>query len=102
MFCTGPTRAVKKHSEQEPLVQAEPTKAKEGSLSFVLFESPFISVSTVSMDPHPSLYIIVNPDKTLNLTNNARTSLSECNVSTIYKMEEKGSLPCGASMQAFF
>ncbi len=47
LFCTGPTRAAKAGEKSfVPARQAnEPTK--EGPLSFVLFESPFTSVSTV-------------------------------------------------------
>jgi hypothetical protein len=54
IFCAGSTRAAE--AKQKSLVQHdkpnEPTK--KGSLSFVLFESPFTSVSTISRG-HPSL-----------------------------------------------
>ncbi len=54
IFCAGPFRAAK--AEQNLLYRHdkphEPTK--KGPLSFVLFESPFTSVSTVSRG-HPSL-----------------------------------------------
>ncbi len=58
IFCTGPTRAAK--TGQKSLVPAlykpnEPTK--EETLSFVLFESKFSSVSTVSQQGPPfSMY----------------------------------------------
>jgi hypothetical protein len=55
IFCTGPTRAAK--TEQKSFVQAwrvQPHPTKDGSLSFVLFESPFTSVSTIRMG-HPYL-----------------------------------------------
>jgi hypothetical protein len=55
-WAIGPTRALK--GDQKSLVparQAQPTK--EGALSFVLFESPFTSVSTVSRG-YPSLVVI--------------------------------------------
>jgi hypothetical protein len=45
-FCTGPTRAAK--AGQKSLDRHEPTK--EGPLSVVLFEFPFVSVSTVDKD----------------------------------------------------
>jgi hypothetical protein len=60
IFCIGPTIAAK--AEQKFLVHYwhdkpnEPTK--EVPLSFVLFESPFSSVSTVSRG-HPSLVSLV-------------------------------------------
>jgi hypothetical protein len=54
IFCTGMTRAAK--AEKNILYRHdnpnEPTK--EGPLSFVLSESPFTSVSTISRG-HPSL-----------------------------------------------
>jgi hypothetical protein len=47
IFCTGLARAAKAAQKSLlPARQAQPTK--EGHLSFVLFESPFTSVSTVS------------------------------------------------------
>jgi hypothetical protein len=49
IICSGPTRA------EEPM---EPTK--EGPLSYVLPESPFASVSTVSRG-HPYLVFLVQP-----------------------------------------
>ncbi len=59
MYCTGPTGAAK--AERKSLVPAQ--QVKEVPLSFVLFESPFTSVSTVSRD-HPSLVSLVKTDKT--------------------------------------
>jgi hypothetical protein len=59
IFCTGPTRAAK--AEQKSLVparQAPNEPSKEGPLSFVLFESPITSVSTVGKG-HPSLGSLV-------------------------------------------
>jgi hypothetical protein len=62
MFCTGPTRAAK--AEQNLVYRHgkfnEPTK--EGLRSFVLFESPFTSVSTVSRG-HPSQVSLVGREK---------------------------------------
>ncbi len=56
--CTGPTRAGK--ARQKPLYRHnypnEPTK--QGPHSFVLIESPFATVSTVSRG-HPSLVSLV-------------------------------------------
>jgi hypothetical protein len=60
MFCTEPTRAAK--AEQKSLVPARQGQQtnQQGPLSFVLFKSPFTSVSTVGRG-HPSL---VSLDKT--------------------------------------
>jgi hypothetical protein len=58
IFCTGPTGAPKAEPKKNLLYrQYKPNEStKEGPLSFVLFESPFTSVSTVSRgQPHPSL-----------------------------------------------
>ncbi len=63
MFYTGPTRVAK--AEQKSLVPARQAQStnREMALSFVLLESPFTSVSTVSRG-HPSLVSLV-----LTLTN---------------------------------
>jgi hypothetical protein len=61
-YCTGPTKAAKAkqnllhHGTTSPMNQ--PTK--KGFLSFVIFESPFTSVSTVSRG-HPSLVSLETP-----------------------------------------
>jgi hypothetical protein len=52
IFSPGPTRAAKAEQKNRQNKPIEPTK--EEPLSFVLFESPFTSVSTVSRG-HPSL-----------------------------------------------
>ncbi len=54
IFFTGPNRAAK--AEQKSLVPARQDQRtnQEGPLSFVLFESPFTSVSTINR-VHPSL-----------------------------------------------
>jgi hypothetical protein len=46
IFCTGPTRAAK--AEQKSCTGTPSELTKEKPLLFVLFESPFTSVSTVS------------------------------------------------------
>jgi hypothetical protein len=58
IFCNGPTRAAK--SEKKSLVPALQAQQpiQEGPLSFVLFESPFTSVSAVSRG-HPSLVSLI-------------------------------------------
>jgi hypothetical protein len=53
-FCIGATRAAK--AKQKSLVPAR--QAKRTNQEFVLFESSFTSVSTVSRD-HPSLVSLV-------------------------------------------
>jgi hypothetical protein len=55
-FFTGPTRAAKAEQKSLVLYQHDMTNepTKERPLSFVLLESPFTSVSTVSRG-HPSL-----------------------------------------------
>jgi hypothetical protein len=54
IFCTGPTRAAKRNKNLLYLHDKSNKPTKERPLSFVLFESPFTSVSTVSRG-HPSL-----------------------------------------------
>jgi hypothetical protein len=51
-ICTGPTRAAKANKDLLYRHDKRKEPTKEGPLSFVLFESPFSSVSTVSKD-HP-------------------------------------------------
>jgi hypothetical protein len=53
-FSTGPTRAAE--AEKNILYRHDKPYelTKKGPLSLVLFESPFISVSTVSSRGHPS------------------------------------------------
>jgi hypothetical protein len=55
---TGPTRAAK--AEQKSLVPAPQAQEpnKEEPLSFVLFESPFTSVSTVSIGHHSLVFVV--------------------------------------------
>ncbi len=58
IFCTGPARAAKAEKNILQLHDKPIEPTKEGPLSFVLFESPFISVSTVSRG-RPSLVSLI-------------------------------------------
>jgi hypothetical protein len=61
IFCTGLTTEKPRQNKNLFYRHDEPNEpTKEGPLSFVLFESPFISVSTVSRG-HPSLVFLVLP-----------------------------------------
>jgi hypothetical protein len=58
IFCTGPTRAAKAEQNLFYLHDKPNELVKKGPLSFVFFESPFTSVSTVSRG-HPSLVSLI-------------------------------------------
>jgi hypothetical protein len=59
IFCTGPTRAAKAGLKLLYRHDKPNETAKEGPLTFVLFESPFTSVSTVTRG-HSSLVSLVS------------------------------------------
>ncbi len=60
IFCTGPTRAAKAGQKSLLYRHDKPNEPlKEGPLSFVLFKSPFTSISKVSRG-HPSLVSLVD------------------------------------------
>jgi hypothetical protein len=62
IFWTGPTKAA--NSEQKSLVTCTGTTSpmKEGTLSFVLFESPFTSFSSFNSQQGPPLSSLSEED----------------------------------------
>jgi hypothetical protein len=57
IFCTGPTEQLRQNKNLLYRHDKPNEPTKKGHLSFVLFESPFTSVSTVSRG-HPSFSLI--------------------------------------------
>jgi hypothetical protein len=71
IFYTGPTRAGKAGQKSfVPASQAQRTEpTEEGRFSYVLFDSPFTSVSTVSRGHHSLVSLIVTIDHTYSINN---------------------------------